>query len=173
MNRILLFLISLMFSGAVCCQCPATSTQGRDFWVMFLQNFYGFEVDSVTGMAQPVIADLSLIAAADSGTVVFVENPRSGWDTTVTVGTTGVAIFPVPSIGQDLGRYATNQGLHVTSSSDIALYASNYVTCSFDIATILPTSALDTTYMAQTYPCEPNNSFYNRFNTGQIGFVPP
>ena len=171
MNRILLFLISLMFSGAVCCQCPATSTQGRDFWVMFLQNFYGFETDTVTGTGRPIIADLSLIAAADSGTVVFVENPRSGWDTTVTVGTTGVAIIPVPSIGTDLGRYATNQGLHVTSSSDIALYASNYVNCSFDIATILPTSALDTTYMAQTYPCEPNNSFYNRFNTGQIGFV--
>lgn len=172
MNRILLFLVFLMLAGTAMGQCPETSMQGRDFWVMFLQNYYGFEVtDSVTGEAQPIIADLSLIAAAAPGTVVFVENPRSGWDTTVTVGATGVAIIPVPSIGVDLGRYATNQGLHVTASSDIALYASNFVDYSFDIATILPTSALDTTYMAQTYPCEPNNSFYNRFNTGQIGFV--
>ena len=146
---------------------PGDQHAGRDFWVMFLQNVDYYYVDSVTGESLPFIADLSLIAAASSGTVVFVENPRTGWDTTVTVGATGVAIIPVPSIGLDLGRYATNQGLHVTASSDIALYASNFVDYSFDIATILPTSVLDTTYIAQTYPGPP----MDRDNTAQIGVV--
>ena len=166
MKRFLLILVSLMFSVAVWCQCPDSRTQGRDFWVMFLQNYEGgMMIDSQ--WVYPVIADLSLIAAGDSGTVVLVENPRTGWDTTAIVGTSGVAIIPVPDIGSNLGRYATNQGLHVASSSDIALYASNYIYASFDIATILPTSVLDTSYIAQTYTSAP----MDRDNPAQIGFV--
>ncbi|MBP5547740.1 MAG: gliding motility-associated C-terminal domain-containing protein [Bacteroidales bacterium] len=157
------------FVAKVPAQCPSGSTQGRDFWLMFLQNGIDLLVE-VDGEWQPMTWDFSLIAAAEPGTTVVVENPRTGWDTTVTITSSGEAVIPVPNYGYTLGRYATNQGLHVTATNDIALYASNYAMHSYDIATILPTEVLDTTYMAQTYQSGVSSGF-QRFNGAQIGFV--
>lgn len=159
------YILPLLISGVAFGQCPTGNTQGRDFWLMFLQNGVDFHI-VVDGQPQPLTWDFSLIAAAEPGTIVFVENPRTGWDTTVTIASTGEAVIPVPTLGYTLGRYATNQGFHVTSTNDMALYASNYAQYTYDIATILPTAVLDTTYMVQTYP-----SLNDRNNGAEIGIV--
>lgn len=163
------FVLFMLISGVACGQCPSGSTLGRDFWLMFLQNGVDF-IAEIDGEPQPLTWDFSLIAAAEPGTTIFVENPRTGWDTTVTISSSGEAIIPVPTYGYTLGRYATNQGLHVTATNDIALYASNYEIYSYDIATILPTAVLDTTYMAQTYQSSIQSGSF-RDNGAQIGFV--
>ena len=45
-----------------------------------------------------------------------------------------------------------NGGYHVTSDHDIWLFSCNYVRGTQDIATIIPTEALDTDYLVQDYP---------------------
>lgn len=162
---LLCFIALAALTAKVSAQCSSGNTQGRDFWLMFLQNGVNFHIE-VDGEPQPLTWDFSLIAAAEPGTTVFVENPRTDWDTTVTIPSTGEVVIPVPTLGYTLGRYATNQGFHVTSTSDMALYASNYAQYTYDIATILPTPVLDTTYMVQTYP-----SINDRDNGAEIGIV--
>ena len=131
-------------------QCDNT-TMGRDFWLMFLQNFGGY-------------SDMSLAAYAPDNTQIHIMCPRQSWDTTVNITTAGLVNIPLQSSVAG-GQYTStpgNHGLHVTATHPISLYASSYMYASYDIATIFPTDVLDTEYVLQVYPC---------FNGATAGFV--
>ena len=53
-------------------------------------------------------------------------------------------------------------GLIVTSTADISLYASNFMSASYDITSVLPSAALGYEYIAQTY---------NAFEDCEVGFM--
>ena len=136
---ILLFFV-LPFNGNVYAQCNSGTTLGDDFWVMFLRNY----IDS---------SNLSLIAAGNSNAVVTVENPRLNWRTTANLTAGGYVVIPIPFNMMRTNFYDSvlDAGLHVYSTADISLYASNFKAHSYDITTVLPTMTLNTRYIFQEY----------------------
>lgn len=131
LRTIFLFLIpSISYA-----QCPERTTMGKDFWLMFLSNHN--------------VSECSLMAACSRSTVIHVSSQSAQWDTTVITSTIGSVRIDVPS---EVAIMDTNTfGIHVTSDYPIALYASNFINHSYDIATIYPTSTLHDRYMVQTY----------------------
>ena len=127
-------------------QCTDRNTMGTDFWLMFLKNI---------GNDQ---SECSLTAAFSRSTVIHVNNPVTHWDTTVYTTSSGNVKIPIP-YGSAVG---CSGGIHVTSTYPIALYASNHLNHSYDIATIYPTSTLRTRYMPQTY---------HEFMEEEVGYV--
>lgn len=131
------------------------TTQGTDFWAVFMQNKYeGYGVD------------YSFVATGPDDAAVRVENQAGGWDTTVYMMGGGVSYIHVPTdlampcliANTETSPCVENifsSGFHVSSSAPISLYASDYAPYSYDIATILPTAALQSHYIAQHH----NGSF--------------
>lgn len=121
-------------------QCTDRTTQGKDFWLMFLTNYHGQ-------------TECSLMAACPVGTTIRVSNPSTGWGTIV-YSTTGGNVrinIPINSATTSLEAEVSGGGIHVTANRPISLYASNFFEYTFDIATIYPTSTLRTRYITQTY----------------------
>ena len=140
MTAIILLFFVLPFNGNVYAQCNSGTTLGDDFWVMFLRNY----IDS---------SNLSLIAAGNSNAVVTVENPRLNWRTTANLTAGGYVVIPIPFNMMRTNFYDSvlDAGLHVYSTADISLYASNFKAHSYDITTVLPTMTLNTRYIFQEY----------------------
>lgn len=143
-NKIALYalIMTLCFSFNNISYCQSISTtQGKDFWVMFLNNN-----DTATS--------LSLIAAGNKNTIITVENPNLNWSTTVNLSSDGHVIIPISlkMCNSKLVNKIGNCGLHVTSTENISLYASNFKSYTYDITTILPTIKLKSYYISQDYP---------------------
>ena len=129
-------------------QCSNT-TQGKDFWFMFMDNYD----NSVT---------LSLIVTAaktilDDGTwvnvQVYISNPTKKWGKMLQVPLGGSEVIEIPksyAVSSTVNS-KTYFGFHVEANVEVSLYASNFNDATFDIATIYPTSTLDTEYVVQTY----------------------
>ena len=134
-----LILMSLSTSMSVNAQTP--STLGKEFWVAF--------------MATEKSPDLSLaISAENACNLVSIEHVGVsvlGRNIAVPVG-----LNPINGLG--LEAYVTssevveNKVLRLEFDNEVALFASNYVSKVFDNAAILPTTALLSEYVVQTYP---------------------
>lgn len=149
---VLCLLVTLAWQPAEA-QCPNWSTQGRDFWLMFLQNY-------------TINDGMSLIATGTPGTQVRVRNQLLGLNQAKVITSSGVVTFDISAThgySQPNGQ-VENFGLQVTATRDISLYASNFGSATFDIATILPTSTLGVEYMAQTWPSGAGSG-------AEVGFV--
>lgn len=133
-----------------------SSTQGRDFWVMFLRNYDGGNT-------------VSLFAAGDTACSINVSIPLAGWSQTYTLPASGYVSIALPQGYANPGTATglMNKGIHVTSTHNISLYASNYMDYSFDITTVLPTPSLRNHYITQDYPSIGGTSN----NRDEIGFV--
>ena len=94
---------------------------------------------------------LSLVAACDTATTITVSSPRTAWSQEVTLDSAGSVTITIPTEHAFTHDFAvvSNGGLHVTSTQSIVLYASNFQIGSYDIATIFPSSVLQSYYMAQ------------------------
>ncbi|MCR5444764.1 MAG: gliding motility-associated C-terminal domain-containing protein [Bacteroidales bacterium] len=130
------------------------STQGTDFWVMFLVNF------------TPQASNLKLIVATNEPTDIQVFNHLKQWDTIVSAGAHSTVEIPISIAngGTIENETVYNNALHVVSTYPISLYASNYQPATYDIATVLPSSALGTEYISQVYTS--SSTF-----TSEIGFA--
>ena len=139
MARWLAMVLLLMMPCAGRAQCGGQTTMGNDFWVMFLCNYNGY-------------GTLSLVITSENSSTVHVSYPNSSFDTTVFIRGGRSVTLPVYDISCFSPFFVPAQGgIHVTSTAPISLYASNYLSDTYDIATILPTAALRTRYIAQTY----------------------
>lgn len=143
-----LALLAVLLAGvATLCkaQNAANSMQGTDFWMMFLKQHESEVYDA------PVCA---LLLAAEERSVVTIENPASGWDTTLTVPGEGVQRVSLPDNQAQtnlLGAVIENRAWHIQASKPVSVTAYNYREYTFDATAILPTPALRTEYMVQTY----------------------
>lgn len=125
--------------------CKHPLTMGTDFWVTFFYNYHE------TASYNPGSHDLFLLS-------------NDGCNISITKGDTPIASrsltssnnhFSTVTVGDNSSLpVATpyNGGYHVTSTEDIWLYANNYIRGTQDIATVLPTTLLDTAYIVQDYP---------------------
>lgn len=123
----------------------AQSTEGKDFWVTMMRA----DSDNPT--------NLSLTISAQKATHVKVENTNTGY--AIEFDVTANGIYRLENldrndcyVGEDADvEVASNHALHVTSDQPISLIAANYRDKSFDVAAVLPTSAVRSEYRIMCY----------------------
>lgn len=135
------------------------STEGKDFWVTFMQA----DQDPNNSLV------LSLSIAAREDCQVTICNPYTGYSEVVSVSanqlqqvelyngnvlgynarasmsTTGKVCYAVYSEQSD------TCALHITATKNISLFATNYKKATFDATNVLPTAVLGDEYYVQTY----------------------
>jgi len=135
------------------------STEGKDFWVTFLQA----DQDANNDLTQ------SLSFSSRENCEVTVTQPFTGWDTTLNVNANQLVQLQLYS-GNVIGStaraaqaqsgiicYSVNSqkvdtcALHVTASANIAVFATSYKKATFDATNVLPTASLLDEYVIQTY----------------------
>lgn len=158
---LLCFLMIVPFIGAKAQSTvvEGQSTEGKDFWVTFMQA----DQDPNNDLT------LSLSISSRENCEVTIVNPYSGYSEKVNV-TAGemqlvelysgnVLVSNARSTMATTGKvcYAVNSetvdtcALHVTSTANISLFATNYKKATFDATNVLPTASLLDEYIIQTY----------------------
>lgn len=135
------------------------STEGKDFWVTFMQA----DQDPNNDLT------LSLSISSREDCQVTITNPFSGYTENVNVTANQMQLVELYS-GNVLSQtaraamagtgkvcYAVNSeqvdtcALHVTATANISLFATNYKRATFDATNVLPTPSLLDEYIIQTY----------------------
>ena len=135
------------------------TTEGKDFWVTFMQA----DQDPNNDLT------LSLSISSREDCQVTITNPFSGYTENVNVTANQMQLVELYS-GNVLSQtaraamagtgkvcYAVNSeqvdtcALHVTATANISLFATNYKRATFDATNVLPTPSLLDEYIIQTY----------------------
>ena len=135
------------------------STEGKDFWVTFMQA----DQDPNNDLT------LSLSISSRENCQVTISNPFTGYSETVSVAANqmqlvelysgNVLVSNARSAMETSGKVCYSAysekidtcALHVTSTANISLFATNYKKATFDATNILPTASLLDEYIIQTY----------------------
>ena len=137
--------ILIVLQLALTAAAQNSTSQGQDFWLMFLYN---------NGDQNPNTT--SLIATGENNAVITVTNPYTNWSATANMSAGSPVIITIPNSSSTVagsGTTATRHlGLHVTSTADISLFADNYRYRCYDATMVLPTSCLSDSYILQDYP---------------------
>lgn len=170
-NVLLCSLLPLTWLHAQSTVAEGQSTEGKDFWVTFMQ------ADQKTSKDAPLSYEgkkynemvLSLSISSRETCQVTIENPFTGFTQTVDVTANKIKeieLFkglpvrePARAAMTGTGKvcYAVNSeqvdtcALHVTATANISLFASNYKKATFDATNVLPTPSLQNEYIIQTY----------------------
>lgn len=134
----LLFIFILLFSS-FSSHSQEMSTMGKDFWFSFAEG--------------RIEAAMSVTITGTRACTGVVTNPNTGWSQTFNVpanGSTVLSIDTATSYNTASG-IVKNKGLHLTTTDTVSVYASNFLTTSFDASFVLPTESLRDEYMIQTY----------------------
>lgn len=135
------------------------STEGKDFWVTFMQA----DQDPNNELT------LSLSISSREDCQVTISNPYTGYSEQVNVTANNMALVELYS-GNVLAAYARSAmetstkvcyavnsekvdtcAIHVTATANISLFATNYKRATFDATNVLPTASLLDEYIIQTY----------------------
>lgn len=154
-----LMLLPLQQTQAQSTVVDGQSTEGKDFWVTFMQA----DQDPNNDLT------LSLSISSREDCQVTITNPYTSYSETVNVTagqmqqvelyTGNVLVNNARPVMQSSGKvcYAVNSekvdtcALHVTSTANISLFATNYKKATFDATNVLPTASLLDEYIIQTY----------------------
>ncbi|MBR6017562.1 MAG: T9SS type A sorting domain-containing protein [Paludibacteraceae bacterium] len=135
------------------------STEGKDFWVTFMQA----DQDPNNTLV------LSLSISSRENCQVTISNPYTNYSEVVNVTANQMELVELYSGNVLVGNarpamettgkvcYAVNSeqvdtcALHVTATSNISLFATNYKKATFDATNVLPTASLLDEYIIQTY----------------------
>ena len=117
------------------------NTQGNDFWVSFIPN---------SASPEP---KLEILVAGQRSCTGVATNPLTGWSTsfTVTPGLVTSVVIPTSQGMVEKENRIERKAIHVTTTDEVSLYASNFVTQSYDVANVLPTAILKDNYIAQSF----------------------
>ena len=144
------------------------STEGKDFWVTFMQADQKTSDDGDwDGNYNTLILSLSI--SSRENCQVTIENPFTGYKETVDVTANEMKLVELykghPRVTEARAAmkatkkvcYAVNDevvdtcALHVTSTANISLFATNYKKATFDATNVLPTPSLLKEYIIQSY----------------------
>ena len=144
MNKILkaaVVWVAILFLAEAGLSAQNVSTMGKDFWVSFLPNWPGGE------------ATMELLITGRTSCTGKVENPYTGWSSSFTVTADEVTTVRVPNSECLMVNMNTveHKALHITSTQDVSVYASNFLSASYDVSNVLPTEILKDSYIAQSY----------------------
>lgn len=148
------FLIAI-YAGKAFAQ--SAGTEGTDFWVTFLS------ADRLDGDDKKITLSLSL--SSTQPCEVTIENPytqqRIQRQITATNPLSTAQLYNGTAKNTNNDKFGCytilpeqpiNTAVHITSTANISVYASNYKEKSFDATNVLPTTALTDAYMIQTFP---------------------
>lgn len=111
---------------------------GNDFWLGFMKGRIEASMSvTITGLR------------ACTGTI----SNEWGWSQTFSVpagGSVTIVIDTSRSYNY-VSNGVTNKGIHVVTSDTVSVYASNFLSSSFDVTYVLPTEVLRDEYMVQTF----------------------
>ena len=141
------FVAFLILVYLVVSNCFAQSTIGIDFWVTFMPNG--------TSNSNPI--SLDLVSTSHCNSMGTVTNEYTGFSSDFEVLTNEVTTINLPEEIAYFGEQSDvvlHNAFHVTATDEIALYASNYRMASYDVGKLLPTDALGSEYVLQTYPSD-------------------
>lgn len=136
-------------------QAQNASTQGKEFWVSFMGN--GFKSRYNTwGQLDFTWLRTQLIISAKRDCNCVIKNPNTGYSQSFAVAANSTYLFdniPWEEAYMELDEYGQtlNKGLIVTADDTISVYCSNIAEMSFDASFVLPTDALGSDYIVQTY----------------------
>ena len=160
--------LNIIFSGLLLLPFTSTkadtvvdgqSTEGKDFWVTFMQADQDDNND----------LKLELSISSRENCQATIENPFTGYSQTVDIVAGEMQLIPlydgsvlVNDARNDMSTsgkvcYAVNSekvdtcALHITATANIALFATNYKKATFDATNVLPTASLLSEYVVQTY----------------------
>jgi len=154
-----LVLMPFMGTKAQSTVVDGQSTEGKDFWVTFMQA----DQDPNNTLV------LSLSISAREDCQVTISNPYTTYSEVVNVTANqmelvelysgNVLVNNARSVMATTGKvcYAVNSemvdtcALHVTADKNISLFATNYKRATFDATNVLPTASLLDEYIIQTY----------------------
>ncbi len=125
-----------------------TSTQGKEFWLSFMQNGFRNHPEGYWITTQVLIS-----AKRDcSGTV---SNPLTGWSRDFTVSANDITTVDIPEVqgyhGENEYETITQKAIKVVSSDTISVYCTNIAHVSFDASFVLPVESLGDEYIIQSY----------------------
>ena len=159
MKKYIITILTLLATSIAYSQQQSVTTQGKEFFAVFLQNS--------TYTAGGSDLELCLMVTAKRACSVTVRNPNSTWTSSFNVGANSTYKYVIPS-SQHTQCYLTatsssaqNKGLIITSTDTISLYSSNFASATFDGSLVLPTSALGNEYIVQCYPPVINESEFS------------
>ena len=147
LKSLLLLIVAIGFAQPVT-YAQNTSTQGKEFWLSFMQN--GFKDHDSGGWVTTQI----LISAKRncSGTV---SNPLTGWSEDFTARPNSITTIEVPERqgyhGSNDYETVSERGIHILADDTISVYCTNIAHVSFDASFVLPIESLGDDYMIQTY----------------------
>ena len=150
------------------------STEGKDFWVTFMQA----DQDPNNELT------LSLSISSREDCQVTISNPFTGYSENISVTANQMELVELYSgnvLVENAREAMTTSGkvcyavhseqvdtcaLHVTATANISLFATNYKRATFDATNVLPTASLLDEYIIQTYtPSDHGNSGSDKSKT--------
>lgn len=160
-NTLLFSMLLVPFYGAKAQSTvvDGQSTEGKDFWVTFMQA----DQDPNNDLT------LSLSISSRENCQVTITNPFTGYSEDINVNANEMRLVELYNGNVLAGNarsamagtgkvcYAVNSeqvdtcALHVTATANISLFATNYKKATFDATNVLPTASLLDEYIIQTY----------------------
>ena len=133
-------LLSVFILTFLICSGNGITTEGKRFWVSFMDHNNSPKI--------------SLIISTRKQCNISIVNPNTQWSYSVLMNPNDIHEVVIPYVEGYVQQsdIITQQGLLVTSTDTISLYASSYTNASFDITGVLPENALADEYMTQSYP---------------------
>jgi gliding motility-associated-like protein len=134
-------LLLFFFISFHCLHGQSASTKGTEFWVTFMQNYTG------SGMK------LTVHFSAQQNSVVTITNPRTSYTKTLNVPA-NTLVSDTVSIAQCYNTGSggiVNKGLKITATTEVTMYALNYISATADATVIFPTPALGINYRVISY----------------------
>ena len=142
-----------LFLALICLALPTTmaqntSTQGKEFWLSFMQNGFRNHPQGYWITTQVLIS-----AKRDCSGVVT--NPLTGWSETFNVRANNITTVDIPEVqgyhGESDYETVTHKAIKVTATDTISVYCTNIAYVSFDASFVLPTESLGDEYIIQSY----------------------
>lgn len=141
MKRFFIF-IMVFFSLSAAAQ---NSTQGREFWLSFMQN--GYKYNMYGGWVHNCV----MISAKRncSGTIT---NPRTGWTEHFSVESARVKFVSIPEEegSNEEDEIVADKGLYLVTTDTVSVYTASCAQNSFDATFTLPIESLGAEYIVQT-----------------------
>ena len=133
---ILLVLLTSLSLGHL--RCQGVSTMGTDFWLSFMRG--------------RIEASMSVTITGNNACTGTISN-QSGWSQNFSVPANGSVTISIDTAKSynTVSNTIKNKGLHIVTTDTVSVYASNFLSSSFDVTYVLPTPVLRDEYMVQTF----------------------
>ena len=154
--RICYFFVSivyLLFVSHIELFAQNVSTEGKDFWLGFMENHETSQID------------LEIFISSDDSTSGIVEMPFYNWSETFYSypGITAKITVPVNLAMNRGSGTITDKGIHIAADKEVSVYALNKRRLSSDATVVLPSISLGKDYYVMAH-MEPNGGGPSRFS---------